>query len=94
MNKFQFWTLNVLNLVLVLLLLIHFSSVSRNNRLAQAVANDQVSINRAKQIAPVLDQLARRIAIGSETDPRLKNILVKHGLHVTVDVDGQKKNYP
>ena len=94
MNKFQFWIVNVLNLVLVVMLFNHFTSVSRNNRLAQAVASDQVSINHAQQLAPVLDRLARRIAIGSETDPRLKNILVKYGLHVTVDVDGQKKNFP
>jgi hypothetical protein len=95
MNKHQFWTLNFLNLVLVVLLFTHFVSVSRNSQMAQSLASEQAFINQAQQqTAPVLDRLARRIAIGSEKDPRLKEILVKYGLQVTVDVEGKKKTYP
>ena len=58
------------------------------------LAGNQTEINNGRQFASVLDQIARRMASGSETEPRLTNILAKYGLKVTLDVNGQKKNYP
>ena len=94
MNKLQFWALNVGSLVLAALLLGHFFFVRANNRLGQALDRDRNVINNARQLEPVLDQLAKRIAKGSDADPKLKNILVKYGLNVTLEVDGKKKTYP
>lgn len=94
MNKLQFWALNVVSLVLAALLLGHFFFVRANNRLGQALDRDRAAINNARQLEGVLDQLAKRIAKGSDTDPTLKNILVKYGLNVTLEVDGKKKTYP
>ena len=94
MNKLQFWTLNLTSLALVILLVSHFSIVARNYRLSEELARGRAAINNARQYAAVLDQWARRIATGSETDPRLKNILAKYSLSVTMDVGGEKKTYP
>jgi transcription elongation GreA/GreB family factor len=94
MNKLQFWGLNVVSLILALLLLSHFFFARHNNRLGQALERDRAAINKAQQLEGVLDQLAKRIAKGSDTDPKLKQILVKYGLNVTLEVDGKKKSYP
>jgi len=94
MNKLQFWVLNAASLVLAALLLGHFFFARANNRLGQSLDRDRNAINNARQLETVLDQLAKRIARGSDTDPKLKNILVKYGLNVTLEVDGKKKTYP
>ena len=94
MNKLQFWALNVGSLLLTTLLLGHFFFVRSNSRLSQALENDRATINKGRQLEAVLDQLAKRIAKGSDTDPKLKNLLVKYGLNVTLEVDGKKKTYP
>jgi hypothetical protein len=94
MNKLKFWALNVVSLVLAALLLGHFFFVRANNRLGQALGRDGAAIDNARQLEGVLDQLAKRIAKGSDTDPKLKKILVKYGLNVTLEVDGKKKTYP
>ena len=94
MNKLQFWALNVVSLLLAILLLCHFLFAQHNNRLGQALDRDRTAINNANRLEGVLDQLAKRIAKGSDTDPKLKIVLVKYGLNVTLEVDGKKKTYP
>ena len=94
MSKFKFWTLNVLSLVLVALLLGHHFFARQNDQLGDAVLRDQAFVNGSRQVEVTLDQLAKRIAKGSETDPQLKKLLTKHGLNVTLETDGTKKNYP
>ncbi|MDQ6631347.1 MAG: hypothetical protein M3Y82_06270 [Verrucomicrobiota bacterium] len=94
MNRLQFILLNTVSFFVVIILVTHFFIVRANNELSGAVARNQAAISNARQLEPILDQLAKRIARGSEADPRLRNILVKHGLTVTLDVDGKKKTYP
>ena len=94
MTKFQYWTLNVIGLVLVAMLLGHHFFARANDRLGDAVMRDQAFVNGSRQVEATLDQLAKRIAKGSETDPQLKKLLVKYGLNVTLDTDGTKKTYP
>ena len=94
MNKLQFWALNGVSLILAILLLGHFFFARHNNRLGHALDRDRAAINNARQLEGVLDQLAKRIAKGSDTDPNLKQILIKYGLNVTLEVDGKKKSYP
>ena len=94
MNKLQFWTLNIASLLLVFLLLGHFFFDQRNNRLGQALERDRAAINNARQLQAVLDQLSKRISQGSDSDPRLKTILIKYGLNVTSESMGDKKTSP
>jgi hypothetical protein len=51
-------------------------------------------VARARQMEPILDQIAKRIAKVSDNDPQLRLILVKHGMKVTLEVDGKQKSYP
>jgi hypothetical protein len=94
MNRFQSWMLNSAGLLLAVLLLGHFFFARHLNQLGEALGRDRALINNARQLEPVLDNLAKRIARGSDTDPKLRNILIKFGMNVTLDVDGKKKNYP
>ena len=94
MNKLQFWTLNAVCLALAALLVTHFYFSRHNTRMAEALNQERAYLNNARQLETVLDQLAKRIARGSDTDPKLKNVLVKFGMNVTLEVDGQKKTYP
>ena len=94
MSKLQFWILNGTALVLVGLLWGHFFFSRHNERLNSTLNQERAVLNKSRQVGTVLDQLAKRIAIGSEKDPRLKEVLLKYGLSVTLEVDGKKKNYP
>ena len=94
MSKLHFRLLNISSLILVVLLLAHFVMGRLNARLGNELRRDQAYINGANQVSAVLDRLAQRIALGSDTDPRLRDLLIKYGLTVTLDVQGKKKKYP
>lgn len=94
MNKLQFWMFNVTSAVLVALLLGHHFFSRYNDRVKLALTRDQAAVNNTRQAEVILDQLAKRIARGSEVDSRLTNILAKHGLNVTLEVNGRTKSYP
>jgi len=94
MTRLQFRVLNVTGAILILSLVGHFLLSAWNARLGSQLRNTQTYINNSSQVAAVLDQLAKRIALGSETEPRLRDLLIKYGLTVTLDVQGKKKSYP
>ncbi len=94
MSRLQFWMLNVASAILVLLLVAHFVMARLNGRRSDELNLQRAYINNANQVSAVLDRMAQRIALGSETDPRLRDVLIKYGLTVTLDVQGKKKTYP
>ena len=94
MSKLQFWTLNAASFILAAVLLAHFFFVRQNNLQNESLNREQAYIAQARQLETILDQLAKRIARGSDTDSKLKNILVKYGMKVTLETDGKKKSYP
>jgi hypothetical protein len=94
MNKMEFRILNVISALLVIFMLGQFWFARSNNHLATELARDQAQISTGQQAWQALEQLKARIAKGSDTDPRLKEILLRHGLQVTLEVDGKKKTYP
>jgi hypothetical protein len=94
MSRFQFWTLNCASAILVVLLATHFVMSRRNSRRTDELNLQRAYINNANQVSAVLDRMAQRIAQGSESDPRLRDLLIKYGLTVTLDVQGKKKTYP
>ncbi len=94
MNKTQYWTLNCLALILAGLLLGHYLFTQSNRRLAEATRRGQAQIVSSRQMEVTLDQMAQRVALGSETDPQLKDILLRYGLSVTLEKDGQTRTYP
>jgi hypothetical protein len=94
MSRFQYWTLNCAGAILVLLLVSHFAMARLNSRRTEELNLQRAYINNANQVSAVLDRMAQRIAQGSESDPRLCDLLIKYGLSVTLDVQGKKKTYP
>ena len=94
MSRFQFWTLNCAGAILVLLLVSHFVMARLNGRRTDELNLQRAYINNANQVSAVLDRMGQRIAQGSESDPRLRDLLIKYGLSVTLDVQGKKKTYP
>ena len=94
MNRHQFWALNLASLILAALLLGHYGFARRNSRLGEALAREQAYINNARQLETVLDQLAKRIAKSSDIDPKLKIVLLKYGMNVSLEIDKKKKPYP
>jgi len=94
MSRRQFWILNLAGAILVLLLVSHFGMARLNGRRTDDLNLQRAYINNANQVSAVLDRMAQRIAQGSEIDPRLRDLLIKYGLSVTLDVQGKKKTYP
>ena len=94
MNKTQYWILNGLALILAVLLMGHYFFAQSNRRMAEATQRGKAQIANSPQMELALDRMAKRVAIGSEIDPQLSEILIRYGLNVTVEIDGQKKTYP
>jgi hypothetical protein len=94
MSRSQFYLLNTVSVLLVVFLLTHFALARYNDRTGNALAREQAAIGNTRQVEAVLEQLAKRIARGSDTDPRLAGVLRKNALTVTLDVAGKKKAYP
>jgi hypothetical protein len=94
MKRWQAVLFNGLAFVLALIVLANFSVARRNQRMAGELERKQQIINQARQAEPILDQIAKRTAHGSEKDPQLKSLLEKHKINVTLEVDGKKWNYP
>ena len=94
MNKKDFSVLLLMSVLIALLAAANLALNYSNTQLNNTVAQQQNMINGARQMEPVLDNLAKRIARGSENDPRLRDILKKNDLQVTLEHDGGKKNYP
>jgi hypothetical protein len=94
MTKAQFWVLNLICLVLIVLLVAQFVINQNNLKLNKEVASHRKTVSNAQKLQQVLDQLTRRIAVDSKTNATMRNLLVKHDLHVTLEEDGKQVNYP
>ncbi len=94
MSRWQFYVLNVTSFVLVVLIGLQLL-LERNIRLLNERAIQiQATIAKGRQTEPVLKNISMRIAQASENEPRLRELLVKYGMNVTLNVDGKQKNYP
>ena len=94
MTRLQFWILNALGALFLALIAIQFVIVRKNTRLNDELVGRQNVIANASQVEPVLDSLGKRIARGSDIDPRLKSLMLKYGMRVTLEVNGKTKTYP
>ncbi|MFQ3671586.1 MAG: hypothetical protein SNJ84_09030 [Verrucomicrobiia bacterium] len=82
MNAWQFWTLNALSGILVLLVVIQYFLSQDVGRLQQVVMGEQREVQQAQASEQVLRALALRVAQISESEPDLKNLLLKYNLRV------------
>jgi hypothetical protein len=94
MSRLRFWILNLTSLLLVGLLWGSFFLNRHNERMRVDIGALESKVQQSRQLEPILDQLAKRVARGSETDPDLRALLTKYGMQVTLEVDGKQKTYP
>ena len=94
MCKLKFWVLNLTSLILVVLFGLQFWLGRKVQALNNQMVQSQAVVNNAQQIEPILRKLSMRIAQGSEREPRMRDLLVKYGMKVTLNVDGKQKSYP
>ena len=94
MNKKDYSVLLLMSVLIALLVAANLGLGYSNGNLSNELNQQQMIINNARQMEPVLDNLAKRIAKGSEKDTRLREILKKNDLQVTLDTASGKKQYP
>ena len=94
MTKAQRAFFNVVALLLVVLILADLWLTIKNRSLSRQVNQMQVTIINARRIEPILTQLSLQIAKRSDQDPALRELMKRHNLQVTLDVEGGKKRYP
>jgi hypothetical protein len=82
MTKNQFWVLNGTSILLAGLLLAHFYFSRSNNELGRQLNADRTAVNNGRQLQPILENMARRIAAAGETDMKLKVLLTKYDIKV------------
>lgn len=82
MKAWQFWTLNGMSAVLVLLVIVQFFLSQDLVRLQQRVFGEQREVQQAQASEQVLRALALRVAQVSEKEPDLNNLLLKHNVRV------------
>lgn len=94
MNKIQFYILNLVSGVLVLLFIGNLWLGYKTQALGVEVLQTQAAISNARRAEQFLTQISMRIARDSDKDPALRDLLIKHKLKVSMEVDGKKRDYP
>jgi len=91
MTPWQFWTLNVLSVLLAVLILTQYVLVQDLQKRNQLVVEMQQKINAgrqqiaaARQAEQILKVSAIRVAQAAEKEPELKNLLKKYNLNVNL----------
>jgi hypothetical protein len=84
MTRTQFWLLNVISAVLILVLAAHVALSRSNNKAAQQLNTQRGYINNARQIQPGLEALVRRISAAGQNDVQLKALLAKYDIKVNI----------
>jgi hypothetical protein len=84
MSPWQFWTLNILSVVLATLILTQYFLVQDVQKRSQLIQAGQQQINTAQQAEQVLKVAAIRVAQAAEKEPELKNLLKKYSLNVNL----------
>jgi hypothetical protein len=84
MTRTQFWLLNVISAVLILILVAHVVLSRSNNKAAQQLTAQRTYINNARQVQPALENLVRRINAAGQNDVQIKALLAKYDIKVNV----------
>ena len=84
MTRTQFWLLNAVSAVLIVILVAHVTISRSNNNAAQQLTAQRTYVNNARQIQPALESLVRRINAAGQNDVQLKALLAKYDIKVNV----------
>ena len=94
MTRHQFWLLNGVSALLIILLLAHSSLSRQNARLGAQINTERAYINNARQLQPFLENLARRINAAGESDIQLRALLTKYDIKVNPPPDAKAAEAP
>src|SRR4051794_12095837 len=87
MTRTQFWLLNTVSAVVVLLMLAHVTVSRANSKAAQQLNVERAYINNARQLQPALENLVRRINVAGQNDLQLKALLPKYDIKLNASGD-------
>ena len=94
MSKTQYWTLNIVGGACALLMLANLVLARLNDRAAQGLNATQNDLNRAQQVQNTIQNLVVRIAQAGQTEPALRDLLVRQDLKVNLTEGTQSKATP
>ena len=80
MTKNQFNILNIVAAVLAVLILTNVFLAQYNQKLSRATATRRDEVNSGQRAVGILQQMSVRIAQSADTDPRLRDLLLKYKL--------------
>jgi len=83
MSKNQFWILNGLAVLLVMLLGLKMALALDNGARQAALAQGQTAIAQAQRTEPLMREISFRLAQASLREPQLADLLKQHGIRVT-----------
>jgi hypothetical protein len=83
MNAGKFWLLTFLAVVIALLIFIEIACENQVWHLENALNRGEAQVAVARQQNEMLRQLVQKMAMASEQDPAIADVLAKYGIHVT-----------
>jgi hypothetical protein len=92
MNAGKFWLLTFLSLVIAVLILLEITCENQVASLTAQVGMNEARISQARAQNELLRQLVQRIAIMSQRDLALADLLAKRGIHLNAAPRGAGPN--
>ena len=94
MNRIQFIVLNVVGCACGLLIVCDLVVGHFNGRLNQSVTATRNQFNQAQQVQNTAQNLVVRVAQAGQTDPALRELLLKHDFKVNLNTNNQTRPLP
>jgi hypothetical protein len=90
MSKAQYWILNVVGGICAVLLVGNVVLARMNEQTGRTLDENQAQVNRTQQVQTTAQNLIVRIAQAAQTEPALKELLVRHDLKVNLSENKPK----
>jgi len=94
MSRVQFMVLNLVGGACGLLIVCDLVLGELNGRLNKSVATTRDQFSQAQQIQNTAQNLVLRVAQAGQTDPALRELLVKHDFKVNLNTNSQTRPSP
>jgi hypothetical protein len=94
MSKAQYWSLNGVGGICALLVLANLVLTRMNESSAQALNTTQAQMNRVQQVQTTAQNLLVRLARAAQTEPALRDLMIRHDLKANLGSDSPAKPTP
>jgi hypothetical protein len=94
MSKTQYWILNLVGGICAGLLLANLIFNRLNESASQTLNANQAQINRVQQVQTTAQNLVVRIAQAAQSEPALRELMVRQDLKVNLGGENQTKPAP